>query len=356
MQRRPTTQDVSWFLDLHSRNQLDLEPPYQRRSVWTPRDRRYFLDTIFRNYSCPSIFLHKTIDEGGTAKYHVVDGKQRIETIIMFVDNKISLDKDIGDTRLAGKKWKKLDDDQKEKFWNYIFTVEMLGTVEAAIVDEIFARVNRNSRKLERQELRHAKYDGWFINYVESESEKDEWKELNVVTTSRAKRMKDVQFLSELFFLVLDNKIVGFDQDYLDTNYAKYDNPQETLPNFSEEDFSEKIERIKTYLLKMEKKNECLTKYAKGFGNLYSLWAVVALNLEALRAPSTLAIHYQEFMDKVLEITAQERPEELLSGKNAELYREPYNYYIYSLGPVTDLPLRERRNIALKSALLKSKK
>jgi hypothetical protein len=42
MQRRPTTQDVTWFLDQNRNGQLQLTPPYQRRSVWTTKDRRFF--------------------------------------------------------------------------------------------------------------------------------------------------------------------------------------------------------------------------------------------------------------------------------------------------------------------------
>lgn len=53
MQRRPTTQGITWLLDLYNNKQLDLNPPYQRRSVWTRKDKQFFLDTIFRNY--PSI-------------------------------------------------------------------------------------------------------------------------------------------------------------------------------------------------------------------------------------------------------------------------------------------------------------
>ena len=82
--RRASTQDVTWFLDQARQNRLDLEPPYQRKSVWTSGDRRFFLDTIFRDYPCPPIYLHKTIDDTGAAIYHIVDGKQRMETIINF--------------------------------------------------------------------------------------------------------------------------------------------------------------------------------------------------------------------------------------------------------------------------------
>ena len=50
MKRRGTTQDISWFIDLRDNTQINLDPPYQRRSVWTRKDRLYFLDTIFNGY------------------------------------------------------------------------------------------------------------------------------------------------------------------------------------------------------------------------------------------------------------------------------------------------------------------
>jgi hypothetical protein len=71
MQRRPSTQDLTWLLDLNQNRQLDLDPPYQRRSVWTVKDKQFFLDTIFRNFPSPAIFLHKTVNEEGHATYHV---------------------------------------------------------------------------------------------------------------------------------------------------------------------------------------------------------------------------------------------------------------------------------------------
>src|SRR4030042_3326844 len=100
--------DVNWFLDLYQNGQLDLDPSYQRRSVWTLKDRKFFLDTIFRNYPSPAIFIHKEVDTSlGRMRYHVVDGKQRLETIILFTRNDIALDRDYGDVRLRGKKGKR---------------------------------------------------------------------------------------------------------------------------------------------------------------------------------------------------------------------------------------------------------
>src|SRR5712671_1512282 len=137
MQRRPSTQDLTWLIDLHQNKQLDLDPPYQRRSVWTRRDKQFFIDTIFRNFPSPAIFLHKTIDEAGKSTYHVVDGKQRTKTILDFVNDRgIRIGKNFGDIRLDGKKWSDLNGEQdlKRRLWNYQITVEMIDVVEGSVV------------------------------------------------------------------------------------------------------------------------------------------------------------------------------------------------------------------------------
>jgi len=354
MKRRPTSQDISWFLDLNQRYQLDLNPPYQRRSVWTMKDRKFFLDTIFRDYPCPAIFLHKTLDEKGVNIYHVVDGKQRLETVIKFVNNEISIDKNFGDVNLNGKKWKSLESfsELKKKFWDYVLTVEFIDTVDGLIVNEVFDRLNRNSRRLERQELRHAKFDGWFITYVESEAEKAEWEELSVVTKARIKRMKDVQFISELFITILKSKIDGFDQDYIDEIYGEYDSIED-LSSFSADDFIKMVEFGKKYTLDMNSENDNLSHYLKTFINFYSLWAFIILNKDRIPKPTKLTKRYVDFMAKVDTLAKEGNPDEFMSQSGRDEYLEAHKYFRNSLGANTDKPQRESRHEALTNALIK---
>ena len=55
MDRRPNTQTVQWFLETDASGKLDLDPAYQRRSVWNPAYRRFYVDTILRDYPSPGI-------------------------------------------------------------------------------------------------------------------------------------------------------------------------------------------------------------------------------------------------------------------------------------------------------------
>lgn len=353
MSRRPTTQDITWLLDLNRHNQLDLDPPYQRRSVWTTKDKQFFLDTIFRNYPCPPIFLHREIDEHGQTIYHVVDGKQRTQTILDFVNNRIRIARDFGDVRLDGKRWSDLqgEPELRKLFWNYQLTVEQIDFPEGRIVNEVFDRLNRNSRRLTNQELRHAKFEGWLITEVEAEAARDEWRTLGVVTNARAKRMADTQFVSELAFVILENQLFGFDQDLLDDLYAKYDDPQETAPALDVDAYQHRFNAVRTYLLEMEMHNHAITGHARTLAHVYSLWALVALNADVPPA-SELAVRYTVFMDRVEELSRQDDLVAFLAGDNAGGYRVPMDYLNNAGGASTDLAPRRERNTALAAALL----
>jgi hypothetical protein len=132
----------------------------------------------------------------------------------MFADDEIALDPDFGDARFNGKKFSELQQTEKQALWDYVIPVEFLAfdPNDPQEVNQAFDRLNRNMRKLEAQELRHARWDGWFISTIEAECEDPSWKQYGIVTNARSKRMKDAQFLSELLLVVMENRQHGFDQ------------------------------------------------------------------------------------------------------------------------------------------------
>ena len=348
--RRPSTQDISWFLDLYRIEQLDLNPSYQRRSVWSPSDRRYFLDTIFRGYPSPAIYLHKETKPEGKTIYAVVDGKQRLETIIKFANNKISVGADFGDSRLEGKRWKAIgkEPDLARAFWDYVMPVEFISVGEGpTLLNEVFDRLNRNSRKLVEQELRHARYDGWLIDFAESESENPDWSDLGVVTTARAKRMRDVQFLSELLIVLLKNDVGGFDQNEIDEYYASYEIPTETIPSFNEEEIKNRWTQAKRYLLALEHEASAVTTYAKDFINLYTLWAVVIINYARLPSDGVFAEKYTKFMADVIKFKNQDYLAKVMDQEESPEFPQSFRYYQNSIGASTEAPQRQERQGAL---------
>jgi hypothetical protein len=66
---------------------LILSPSFQRRSVWPTGAKSFLLDTIVRGLPIPIIFLReqKTDLDSLEPKREVVDGQQRIRTVLAFL-------------------------------------------------------------------------------------------------------------------------------------------------------------------------------------------------------------------------------------------------------------------------------
>lgn len=352
MERKSKFEDVSWFLDQNSRDRLNLEPPYQRRSVWTEKDREFFIDTVFKNYPCPAVFLHQVIDDDGRTVYNVVDGKQRLETIIKFAANEIRIPADFGDDLLNGKLFRELTTEQKKRFWGYSIAVEQLPDVEQAVVNAVFDRINRNARKLTRQELRHAKFEGWVASFTEKEVESPDWTEIGVVTKGRSKRMNDTQFISELLRVVVKNEIAGFNQNDLDDFYAKYDDP-EAVYDFSAQGAEDHFLATKTYLRELLDKEHGLREFWGSLANIYSIWGVVALNFNRIQPPATLAPIYYTFLSNVADAARELRDTGRVTPNLHSLHAaEISRYATFASGAVTDRTPREGRHEILTTILL----
>ena len=323
-----------------------MNPPYQRGSVWTRGDREYFIDTIFNNYPSPAVFIHKTMDENGKSMHHVVDGKQRLETIFLFANDKVKIPATIGDDRLQSKRFSQLDNDQKQVFWNYSISVEFLPVVDDAVVNSVFERINRNARKLTDQELRHAKFDGWFIQYVEAQSIDEDWESLGVVTKARAKRMADVQFLSELLLVVIERRLKGFDQRQLDEAYGRYDDPDDGILEFTTDEIATKFAAAKLKLRQIVEADAGVKASLKTLANVYTLWSLIVLDGVADLLPAELARRYLGFMDLVAEF--QRNP---LRAAAEGLELEAQKYAVNLSGASTDEKPRRDRFDALAAGL-----
>lgn len=216
--RRQNFQNISWFWDLYQRGLLDLDPPFQRRSIWSQRYREDFIDTILLDYPAPAIFLFATVSESGTTAYQLVDGKQRLTTIFDFVQDEFPVSDKSTVSSQRGIYFNKFGVDDKVKFWEYDFSVEYLPTNDETVISGIFDRLNRNVSKLTRQELRHAKYDGSFITLAEDLAD---WMAPRFddnfprIAAASRRQMKDVEFVATLL-LLLEEGPRSYSQDMLD--------------------------------------------------------------------------------------------------------------------------------------------
>ncbi|HVX26875.1 MAG TPA: DUF262 domain-containing protein, partial [Parafilimonas sp.] len=140
---------------------LNTRPGFQRKLVWKKQHKFHFIETILLNFPFPEVYIASAeIDiETLTAKEIVVDGQQRLTTIVDYI-------KGIND--FANQKkippFEKLLNEEKKDFLNYLVTVKDLKDMNSDIIREIFQRINNTEYSLNAVEKINAEYgDGEFV-------------------------------------------------------------------------------------------------------------------------------------------------------------------------------------------------
>lgn len=140
---------------------------YQRKLVWTIEEKRSFLDSIVNGYPVPLILLAEVKTESGR-KLEIIDGMQRMNAIMSFIDQEFDLDGRYFDLdTMADTKFLKDSGEliQKEEVLDRIICAEIVRyQIPLSVyqesggrhVDEVFRRLNSGGRHLSKQELRQA--------------------------------------------------------------------------------------------------------------------------------------------------------------------------------------------------------
>lgn len=198
-----TLQDV---LNLYRDEHLNLEPAFQRASVWSERDRARLIDSILRGHPLPAVFFRRRTDDSGYVIYDVIDGKQRIESVLMFCGEirggrfsaKVQLP---GESLSEWADWAAL---KRRQLQHHItgYKVHVI-EVEGALSDviDLFVRINSTGKALTSQEKRHAKYyNSPFLAKAAKIAAKSEdyFVKARILSPSQLARMKHVELLCEL--------------------------------------------------------------------------------------------------------------------------------------------------------------
>lgn len=207
----------------HESEKLDLNPWYQRRSVWTSAQKSYLINTLFERKPIPAIYIRHSINlEKQISIKEVVDGQQRSRAVLEYCENKFSANIIIGEKK---KFFRDLTKTEKEKILLTPLPIGfLLGATDEDVVD-IFARINSVSKTLNYQEKRNAKYSGEMKQLcLQFASQRlNFWRKANIFTANDIARMGEVQFVSELVQNLLDG-LSGLSQKNLDEMYRQNEN------------------------------------------------------------------------------------------------------------------------------------
>ena len=180
---------------MYKTNQLEIQPDFQRDIVWKKPAQTRFIDSLVKQLPIPSICI--SLDYK-TNKRLVIDGLQRMQSIINFLDDenwRLSKLDDV-DEKISGKtvstiksKYPKIYDRvenltipvtvlrcdySKESHMKYLFT--------------IFHRLNTGGLKLNNQEIRNCIFNGSFNKLLKTEVRYENFRSLLGLETDKTYR------------------------------------------------------------------------------------------------------------------------------------------------------------------------
>ena len=139
-------------------------PDYQRDAEqWDRRKESLFIESLLNNLTTPAVFF---LEDPDTASIEVIDGQQRLNTILKYSNDEFKLE--AGDdinylspqsVHYSGKKFSELPQKFKTVFNDYPITIIYLPPrLELGTKLEIFRRINEGGTPLTAQDIRLSYY------------------------------------------------------------------------------------------------------------------------------------------------------------------------------------------------------
>jgi hypothetical protein len=140
-----SSMDLATFADKIARKEIDLQPTFQRGWIWPESKKRRLIDTILREWYIPAIHL---VINDEMDREEVLDGQQRLRTILEFMDGLFTVD---GFTEPADDRIRRLDDLHYEelpaavraRFRRFPITTVRLRDYKPGEPGELFFRLNQ---------------------------------------------------------------------------------------------------------------------------------------------------------------------------------------------------------------------
>lgn len=194
----PSNKKISDLYGMINRNELILQPEFQRKLVWSNEHKEAFIDTILQGLPFPEIYIAQTgvdLDTMQTQQV-VVDGQQRLSTIVSYIEDAI-LCKSI-------KRFGDLTADEKIDFLGYDVVVRDLKDASSDTIKEVFRRINLTKYSLEQIEIDNAIYDGEFISAGKEILDSLDTETFEIFSERELSRMADLNYVLLLLATIVE--------------------------------------------------------------------------------------------------------------------------------------------------------
>lgn len=163
----------------YAADRLFVNRRYQRKLVWTLEEKQKLVESILRRYPIPAILLSEKDD--GSGKLEIIDGLQRLNAIISFIEGAFALANgrffdvsafptakarlDSGEFQPLGKS-PIISTAEVTTFLDYSLAFSVMRKATDREVDDVFDRINSYGHRLSEQERRQSGIQNEFSELV----------------------------------------------------------------------------------------------------------------------------------------------------------------------------------------------
>ncbi|MGB0930297.1 MAG: DUF262 domain-containing protein, partial [Chitinophagales bacterium] len=144
-------------------------PDYQREDVWSDSMKSKFIESVLLGLPIPDIFVSQTKadeDYSQVAQYEIIDGSQRIRTLVSFVNCEFTLKKLKSVQELNDFKYCDLTQYRQDQFNDVTIDIIILDSdTSEDVKNTMFDRINTHN-PLKSMELRRGSYNGAFNKLI----------------------------------------------------------------------------------------------------------------------------------------------------------------------------------------------
>lgn len=178
---------VRELVRMYEDSELSIAPSYQRKYRWPKKVASTFIESVFLGLPIPPVFVATNDD----FQWEVVDGLQRISTLILFMSESEAARKQIGRdgplvleglenlTQLNGFGFEGLPRPIQRYFARLpLQVISLTDKSDKEVRFDLFERLNTGAISLTAQEVRSAVYGGEFIDFIEELSKNENLRRL----------------------------------------------------------------------------------------------------------------------------------------------------------------------------------
>lgn len=222
-------------------------PDYQRELIWKPKQQSRFIESILLDLPVPYLYVADVTSGEDEGRIEVVDGSQRIRTLVRFMENAFELQGLEVLDKLNGFRFHDFTLSRQLRFRRKTMRMIELIEVDEEARRQLFDRLNSGGTNLTDMEKRLGSRDGPFMSFIRELAGSPKLISLCPISQVRQDHREYEEMVLRFFayrekYQSFSKSVIDFLNSYLDEKNDNFDRA------FYENQFNEMLDFVENFL------------------------------------------------------------------------------------------------------------